>query len=294
MFDDDNSARRAFRTLGDEPAPPVVTTLDQVVRRGKRRVFVQRASAVAGVVAVVAGIGIGTILLRPDDQAGGVRVGDTTITTAPPAPPSSTSALPGWERVGRPSADGRKNCTTSGLPAVPDVDVPTLSADLVDAAVTAAVRTAIPIVNDEVILRPGAGTGGSTYLFVTAEVIMDNGIGQIQLELGRYGGSPLAAADASVGAYGGCQAPYRRVLADGTVLQLYEVNDYNPEHPVQPLRVYQPGGRMFTITAAGYSNADLVQGKNTTAYTVKGGRGKLPIPEAKLATVAELLASTMR
>ncbi|MDT7787900.1 MAG: hypothetical protein QOF58_6319, partial [Pseudonocardiales bacterium] len=48
----------------DTPAPPPTTTLDHVLKRGRRRVFAQRAGAMLGVVAVVAGVGFGAATLN--------------------------------------------------------------------------------------------------------------------------------------------------------------------------------------------------------------------------------------
>lgn len=128
---------------------------------------------------------------------------------------------------------------------------------------------------------------------VAVEVPMNGGLGQLWVETEGYGGTPRAAAEATVMVEGNCEAPYRRVLADGTVLQLYPTNDYAPEHPTRTVRVFGLGGHMYTITSAGYSKADIVQGEGTSAGKVVGGRGALPTTPEQLATIAERLATSL-
>lgn len=285
MFDNDDAARHALRTLTSEPAPPVATTLDQVVRRGKRRVFIQRAGSVAGVVAVVAAIGAGTILLRPGDQGDGVQVGTSNSATAPTYP---TSPMPGWEVVDMPAyaERGGKSCTNNETQVPPTGNVPFLPLAAVQSALTIAVKQALGAV-------PAAtfpSWSGSSTRFLVVEVPMDNGMGQLQLEATRYGGSPTRAADADRVAYGNCEAPLRRTLADGTVLQLYPKYDYHPKWPSQPLAIYQPNGRKYVITSAGYSEADMMPGKDSTSKTIVNGRGKLPTTQEQLAELAEAFA----
>lgn len=287
MFDDDNAARNALRTLNDDPAPPVATTVDQVLRRGRRRVFVQRASAVAGVVAVVAAIGVTAVLVRqgaPGD--GGVQVAEST--TAPPAP---TGPLPGWRTM---EIDA-STCKQNPLINVPGTPPDTL---LPEVLVTAAFTGAI-----EAVRGPLAGAATAQWEeyspkaegprgYVEAEVPMDNGNGQLQLEAQVYGGTPTARADAELYAYGDCRPPARHVLADGTVLQMFQADTRSPEQPTQHLRVYRPDGRVYIVTAAGWSEADMVP-VGGGAYMTKGGRGKLPTTDEQLAEIATRLVAKL-
>jgi hypothetical protein len=290
MFDDD-AARRALQALTDEPAPPATTTLDQVVSRGKRRVLVQRVSSVAVVVAVVAVIGIGAMLLRPGDENGsGVQVGDTPVLTTESTPPSSTTMpLPGWKALEVQNGDG--TCG-SGLPepGTPRGKMP--SKERIGKMFTAAVAE-------------GLGTSRlplewkayeSLSAFAVIEVDMDEGSGQVQLEVATYSGTPVEAADASFSPDGTCVAPYRRVLMDGTVLQLYKDATFSAKAPVQKLRIFRPDGFMYVVTSAGYSDGDYAasgadpQSTNPMGVPLNGGRGKLPLTEVQLAVVGLVIA----
>lgn len=286
MFDDDDAARHALQTLNDDPAPPPTTTVEQVLRRGRRRVFAQRASAVAGVVAVVAAIGVTAVLLRPSEPSGGVQVAEST--TAPPAP---TGPLPGWETIEIDESVCKQN---------PLINVPGIAPDalLPEAVVKQAFTGAI-----EAVRGPLAGAATAQWEeyspkadgprgYVVAEVPMDNGNGQLQLEAQVYGGTPTAMADASLYAYGDCRPPARRTLPDGTVLQMFQRDDFHPEQPMQHLQIYRPDGREYIITAAGWSEADMFP-VGGGASTPKGGRGKLPTTEAQLAEVAEKLVTNL-
>jgi hypothetical protein len=283
MFDDDSAARRALHTLTDEPAPPVTTTLDQVLRRGRRRVLVQRTGTVAAAVLMVATIGVGAMLLRPDTP----RDNDMRVATSAPAPVDGP--LPGWTYVGPP--DG--TCATDvALPPAPDI--PLLPVEIVEKAFTNSVERVMGDVPTTVgrywLVNSPKHDAPAGYL--TAEVPMSTGggNGQIQLEAYRYGGTPTEMADASVNVYGFCTRPARHVLADGTILQLYPVNNIAPAQPTQPVQLYLPDGRQYIVTAAGYSEADRVP-LDGGASTIRGGRGALPTTERQLADLALTLAS---
>jgi len=284
----EDAARRALGTLNDEPAPPVSTTLDEVFRRGRRRVLGQRVASVAGVMAVVAAIGAGAVLLRPGDGPDGVQVAGTT-TTAPPS--DKVAVLPGWQLVELPelNTDGT-SCQPrhdSGLPQPADVSL--LSQNRVSTAFTGAVGTVtgdaptITMVSWEGYSEKAMGPHG----YVAVEIGMGDGNGQLQLEVDRYGGTPTQAADASVVAYGNCDRPMRRVLADGTVLQLYPADRSDPLQPHQPLAIYTPGGHQYIVTAAGYGQEDV----SAAGGASTSGRGRLPTDDTQLAAVAlELVA----
>lgn len=286
MFDDD-VARDALRTLIDDPAPPVTTTVDQVLRRGRRRVFAQRASAVAGVVAVVAAIGVTAVLLRPTDPGSGMHVAESTT-----PPPSPAGPLPGWRTIEIDNATCKQN---------PMVDVPGRPPDslLPQSVVQPAFTTAVEVVTGPVASAETAqwtqyspkADGPRGY--VEVEVPMADGNGQLRLEAYVYGGSPTAMAEASLYAYGDCKAPARRTLPDGTVLQMFQRDDFHPEQPMQHLQVYRPDGREYVITAAGWSDADMVPVEGSSAYRVEGGRGDLPTTDAQLAEIATRLVTNL-
>lgn len=288
MFDDDNAARQALRTLNDDPAPPVATTVDQVLRRGRRRVFVQRASAVAGVVAVVAAIGVTAVLLRPGEQGGGVQVAESTTPTAPPAP---AGPLPGWETIPIDETTCKQNPLINVPGTPPDSLLPesVVKPAFIDAVQTVVGQVPMATTAQWEEYSPKAvGPRG----YVQTEIGMDNGNGQLQLEAYVYGGTPEAVANASLYAYGDCKPPARHVLADGTVLQLFQAETRDPEQPMQHLQIYRPDGREYIITTAGWSEADMIP-LGGGAYSVDGGRGKLPTTEAQLAEIAKGLVTNL-
>ncbi|HEX6359866.1 hypothetical protein [Actinophytocola sp.] len=299
MFDDD-AARRVLQALADDPEPPVETTFDQVLRRGRRRVFMQRAGAVAGVVAVVAAIGVGALILRPGDSSGnGVRVADSptapTSTSAGPestrttesTPLAPTAVLPGWAVVA--PIEGLE-CTVAVIgPGEPDIVLrPEETVKDVFVEAIADVRQLPPLTaTSEWQITSAKNYGPRGY--VTVKVPMDNGSGQLQLETGRFGGTPEEAANLDIFGYGQCELPQRRVLADGTVLQLYTAE--SGEQPTQFLNVYEPDGRFYNITSAGYSEDDAVLVGESKTYV--GGRGKLPTTQEQLADIAERFVTNL-
>jgi hypothetical protein len=289
MFDDD-AARRALQALTDEPAPPATTTLDQVVRRGKRRVLVQRASSVAVVMAVVAVIGVGAMLLRTDDDnGGGVQVGDTPVLTTEPTTPPSTMPLPGWKAI-KAQMEATGSCT-AGTPDPGRSDVRLPSKGRINTVFTAAVAEALGTTRSPLEWKAYE----PSRAFAVIEVDMDNGPGQVQLQVGTYSGKPVEAADAMLAPNGTCSALYRRVLTDGTVLQLYQDVTFNAKAPAQKLRVFRPGGLMYVVTSAGYSDTDYAasgidpEDANPVGVPPPSGRGKLPLTEVQLALVGVML-----
>ena len=47
------------------------------------------------------------------------------------------------------------------------------------------------------------------------------------------------------------------------------------------------------ITAAGWSEQDYVPASDSSAYSIDGGRGKLPTTEAQLAEIAENMVAKL-
>lgn len=287
MFDDE-SARRAFRTLTDEPAPPPTTTVDQVMRRGRRRVFTQRAGAAAGVMAVVAAIGVGTTLLRGGGED--LQVGDGPPTSTSEGPSGALDPLPpDWEQVPMPDRIVRSgaNCQDPHGPELPPE--PPLG-PLPEQQVTEAYEAAVgQVAGDEPTVTTSEWTNNSPKTsaprgYVAIEIPVGGGASgnaQLQLEVSRYGGRPDQIADATLTAYGNCVAPARHIAPDGTILQLYPVETLSLRQPIQHLRIYRPDNSAYTVTAAPFSEADIEYRKDGTA-SVNGGRGKLPVTQNEL------------
>jgi hypothetical protein len=258
MFDDDDATRRALHPLTDDPAPPVTTTVDEVLRRGRRRVFVQRVGTFAGVAGVVAAIGVGAVLLR--DQSGGIQVGDTNsasppglTTTGPPSQTRTEQSTPlvnggfRWDRVDMPpDADPGSGCVPMSQPP-PEHEVALLSEATVKTAFSDAVAKTITqqtIVVTSEWLEHSAKQDGAPRGYVHALV---GSSGRFELEAGRFGSTPEEFADWARTVYGNCDPPWRRVLDDGTVLQLFPVSADGTQH----LQIYRPDGRLYTISSIG-------------------------------------------
>jgi hypothetical protein len=288
MFHDDDSARRALRTITDDPAPPLTTTLDQVVRRGRRRVLVQRTGMVAGVMGVVAAIGVGAILLRPGD---GVQTATTVTMSAP-----STPALPGWEPVSLPASvrgiDGV--CKQDGIASLPPApNIPLLPAHVVrDALATAAQRTGMTMQLASSVWEPDSPKNAGPRGNLDFKIVMDNGQGRLQLEASRFGGTPTQVADASITVYGNCDTPMRLTRPDGTVLQLYPLDDRDRAAPSQRVQIYQPDGRMYVITSAAKTEENHQPPTVDHPQTVDGG--KVPVTEAQLAEFGTVFVANLR
>lgn len=286
MFPDDDAARHALHTLNDEPAPPVATSLDQVLRRGRRRVLARRVSAVAGVVAVVAAIGATTILLRGPEEPGGDRVQVAATTSATPTVPATV-----WETQPIDEETCKQN-PQHNIPGTPPETL--LPQDVVEPAFTSAIvdvvdPNLVPLGADWQEHSPKAG-GPRGY--IVAEIPVGDDYGQLQLEAEVFPGTPTQMADASLHSYGDCKAPMRHTLVDGTVMQLFRADRREPEQPTQHLQVFRPDGRMYIITAAGWSEQDYVPAAGGGHFIV-GGRGKLPVTERQLSEIAETMLTRL-
>jgi hypothetical protein len=272
MWDDERSAGVALRALYDDPAPPAVTTLEEVVRQGRRRVRTQRLNVLTLVVTLVAAAGGGLIWFRSltTDRP----VNDQLLATgAMPWPVD----LPGWSLVPATScaAPERAPAATS-YSLLPQEVLEPAFVDGVDAA-----SGTQPIVWMSHWSDPSRAD-------VAVEVPVDNAKASVYLEVSVTAVPvPEDAANVELWSFGPtCAAPMRRILASGAVMQLYAPDTRSPFAPVQHLRAYLPGGRIYMVTSAGWGRADLKAGVVTT------GRGKLPLDGRQLADVATRLIDT--
>lgn len=275
MWDDERSAGVALRAIYDEPTPPQLTTLDEVLRRGRRRVRVHRFGMLALVVSLVAAAGLGTMWLQYLSRGH----------TAPPVngmavafgPEEWPENLPGWTVVAT---------TTCLAPAHPmPVGVATvLPKEVLEPTFVTSV-SAVTGLEATLRLSEWSGTNGG---YVEVDVPVDNSFGSVQLfATVSESIEPVQAANADVNVYGTCSVPMRKVLTTGAVIQLYAPDVRSPFAPVQRLRTYLPNGRFYEVTSAGWSRDDLraVAGDPTSGL-VQTGRGRLPLDSTQLADVA--------
>lgn len=278
---DDEGAGVALRALRDEPAPPSVVTVEQVIRRGRRRVRAQRFGVLSLVIALVASAGVGMVLLRSwtsMDQA----IDNSPLLNVEPWP----AQLGGWSLVAKPNCEESKRLWDD------------LSAPLITT-----VRLTQTVAEPAFLGAITEATGGSasvvwsswerprhTYLEVSVPV--GDAVGTVRFEAtAAMGGPPAKAADADVGVYGTCEVPLRRILDSGTVLQLYAPDVRSPYAPVQHVRAYRPDGALYTISSAGWSAADIQPVAGDPGGVVTSGRGRLPLDSQELADVAVRMAA---
>jgi hypothetical protein len=256
---DDESAGNALGALAREPVPMATTSVEDVIRKGRRRLRVQRVATVGGVAAVVAVIAAGTLLFRPDGSGSGVPV------ATQPTASSTGNALTGYTPVIRPPGPGDVQTSTIGppssqttvttttkLPATTGVDnscgavfltpvhppgLPkgTVAQSLLQAYVTATGHSPIA-------LRP-AGRDTGAQPDAIQRVVVDDKTGQLVLDISVHGGTPEEAADASLGPAPECATPRRKTLPDGTVMQLFGRGSQ-----AQALQVFAPSGRTYLLT----------------------------------------------
>jgi hypothetical protein len=279
----DDELRDILRTVAEAPAPPATTTLERVVRRGRRRVLVQRGATVAAVIGVVAAIGVGGVLLRSATAGQDVRPAGTPL--SPVSPSSSSPApppmklLPGWTWApmsitgqgevcrGMPS-DGHEPGSLG--PVRPDVED----------AVTARF---VDVVQEQSGTEPTDAGWTPGHDILVFDFVRDGNLGIFELAIDSYGGTAEQAANADVAMNGNCDPPQRKQLADGTIVQLYPLEGEDGAAR-QRAAVYEPDGRYYLVSAGD------IGGQGQDSYPEPGSRGPLPLDVAELGEVARLLA----
>ncbi|HUQ54400.1 hypothetical protein [Lentzea sp.] len=285
----------------DVSAPPPTTTLDVVLKRGRRRVFAQRASAVLGVVAVVAGIGIGATTLnrapssepadQPDHGPATVEHSLTwpRVSTPPQQPygtwtPAATAPPPAGRPVLQlpqcnPRSRKLKFSVPTGLLRV---------SDNVVSSWIAAVRQQLP---EKQVAELTPGVGREEYDF---DVTDSGGTGSIRITAGRFTGPALQYADDSVWVTGDCEPPYRTVLADGTLIQLHSVHPFEPfQTLVQTMFVYRPDGLLIQLDLMNFGSPDKRPDPVQQNFWERTGAGRpdLPLTEEQFARLGPAVAA---
>ncbi|GGP37629.1 hypothetical protein [Saccharothrix coeruleofusca] len=317
MWDDEQELREVLRSEVEGPAPAPSTELAEVLRRGRRRVLARRAGAMAGVLAVVCGVGFGTMALRdlagPPVQVGkldGPAVTTTAPTATAPTANWTPASLPPRTPYGtwQPAASAPPPPDRSVL-SIPQCDmggdplgnlgtvVPPKS--LLDAWQAAVTEVAAPArvgpLNEQVLKankakRPDSVDAYQHWLDVTDPL----GTGGVWLSVGTHRGDPLKAADEQAFSQGNCAPPRRAVLPDSTVVQFYPVRPSEPFQSLsQVLRVYRPDGRLVQVEVHNYGSPDFRFRPDLEAFDRFGpGRATLPLSEDQLTRIGLALATT--
>ncbi|MET9227006.1 hypothetical protein [Lentzea sp. NPDC003310] len=287
----------------DVSAPPPTTTLDLVVKRGRRRVFAQRAGAVLGAFAVVAGIGIGAATLNL--AAPGPQQADR-----PDAGPTSVENSVGWPRVNTPPQIpyGTWSPASTAPPPVgravlsmPRCDiaqrkwamkVPVGSLQLNDEYVQKWIGTVRERLPELQVSDLAPKLDGERYLENAVDLSDSGGVGSVRLAAGRFEGTPLQYADDNIWTSGDCQPPYRTTLPDGTIVQLHGVRAAEPfQTLLQIMEVFRPDGLMLQLELTNYSSKDLLPSKEGSFWErVGAGRATLPLTEEQFSRLGPAIA----
>lgn len=278
-------------------APPPTTTLDHVLKRGRRRVFAQRAGAVLGVFAVVAGIGIGATTLNH-------AAPDPTPADPPNYGPATVEHATGWPRVDVPPQ------IPYGTWAPPPSGGPVVNIPLCSVKRPSAPRSpgfgAQPLAPELVAkwrekaeklvpeMTVGNVTGFPSNVLYEFDLSDSRGAGSIRIWAARFTGAPQAAADDGLWETGDCEPPRRLVQPDGSVVQLHSVRPFEPfQSMTQTLAVYRTDGLLVQLDLRSFSSKDFTADDpaNPSARKRTGaGRPTLPLTEEQFIKLGPVIA----
>lgn len=293
MWDDDELRAAVLAELDTAP-PATGGGLGDVVRRGRRRRRVRHAGTALAVVALLTATGAAATALGGDPL--------------PPAGPAAPSSEAPWPRADLPAQlptgvwhgsetappTGDERIAPYALCAIPDVihdrlDVYRATAEQ-QYKLTAALHATTPdqrislLLENHLVTYPEEREGWAYEIDVNAP----GGTGSLRFEIGDYTGTPLAAADTQAFDVGNCSPPKRHVLADGTVLQLYETGPSKSFRLLtQTLRIFLPNGRLYQVTVQSWGSPDFETdpGHPEGRTLVGAGRTTLPLTERQLAEI---------
>jgi hypothetical protein len=294
----DEDVRDALRTeLAERTPPPPRGGLAEVVGRGRRRRRTQQLGAAFAVAVAFAGTAVvasalgepnasppaSTVTTTPSpDPAAAWPTADlpphtpyTTWTPGPTAPPPA----------GRPIEVVPK-CSISDISAR-DLDTVRVGPDLQQRVVDMVRAVTGGATVGEVVERnfgPTSPGASDSYVYL-ADITDADGTGSMEFSAGSFSGDPLAAADEQAFLELNCDPPKRHVLPDGTVLQIYARQPNEPFQSLsQVLRVYRPGGELFTLTVLNYGTPDFAPDPDRPGIPqrVGAGRATLPLTEGQL------------
>jgi hypothetical protein len=295
-----------LRAMADVTAPPATTGLDDVLRRGRRRVYALRAGAAAGVVAVIAGAGFTALTLRGAPTSLPPADGGPAVTTTNAAPIVQVTP---WPRVdlplpvpygtwspgeSAPPAPGR-SVPPIPLCSTPDDRVSQLArsapmapavAKAVGEVVGLVAPLAVPSDLKTAVLRPD--TPEASY-FQWIDVTDAGGTGSVVISEGHFPGAPVDAADRDAFADRNCSPPNRLVTDDGTVLQYASPAPWEPfQSLTQTLRIYRPDGTLVELEQRNYGSPDLRVNEDDWSFDHFGkGRGTLPLTAEQLMAIGD-------
>jgi hypothetical protein len=276
-------------------APPPTTTLDTVMKRGRRRLFAQRAGAMLGVVAVVAGIGIGATTLNqaaPPEPADQPNDGPATVEHAltwprvstPPQQPYDT-----WKPA--PSAPPPSGRQVAEIPLCSMRTHMGLGTEQLSTEFVSALLELVPRELPEKTIRNALGNSAGTVQF---DVTDSQGTGSIRISGARFTGTPQSYADERLWETGDCEPARRLSSSDGTVMQLHSVRPFEPfQSLVQVLSVYRKDGLLVQLELRNFGSPDMTPDPKQPGSLRRTGAGRatLPLTEEQFARLGPAVAA---
>jgi hypothetical protein len=302
MWDEDDLGAALRTELAQRTPPRRRGGLADAVARGRRRRRRQQFGAALAAAAVVAGVA--TVVVSagalPSDGQNVAATGTTTTGMSPTEAPWPRADLPAhsphttWTPAPTaPPPAGRpvEPVPRCEVPDITDRDLDSVRADL--SALQQQVWQALAAVADDATLGllgetklPSTRSNtGHTFTY-DVDVSDAGGTGSVRFSFGRFTGDPLTAADDQAYDMYNCQAPKRHVLADGTVLQIYDVAPSDPFASLnQTLRIYLPDGQLYSLSVRNFGSPDFATNREDPGHPhrVGAGRATLPLTERQLA-----------
>ncbi|MFJ8960085.1 hypothetical protein ACIRG5_11925 [Lentzea sp. NPDC102401] len=277
----------------DVSAPPPTTTLDHVLKRGRRRVFAQRAGAMFGVAVAVVGIGIGATTLNH-------AAPDRTPADQPNEAPSTVEHTLGWPRVNTPTRAPYRTWSPAASGGGAAIDIPLctvkapsvprepgLGAQPLARELVAKWRDQAEKLLPEMTI--GEVTGFPSNVLFEFHVSDSSGTGSIRIWAARFAGTPQASADDGLWETGDCEPARRLVQPDGSVAQLHEVRPHESIQALtQTLAVYREDGLLIQIEQRNYTSASVTA--RTPANPDVTGRPTLPLTDEQFSRLGPIIA----
>ncbi|MFB9906493.1 hypothetical protein [Allokutzneria oryzae] len=249
MWDDEKDLRAALHRVVDVSAPPPATRVEEVIRRGRRRVLITRIGTVASAIVAVVGIGVGAAAL------GNIGLGADGERLPPAGPAISTSPLPSVPREGWVVHQPIYTTTTKEVPGIGSVPDKSTTCT----PITLPVASGREVLPEEKYLPVFLDTlrksfpGESVQTLSKTWVNVNRGLADVavyskdkktqrtfSLSAGRYGGTLEQAAEYYATANGRSCPPKMHWLhlPNGAIVQATD----------EGIQSFTPSGRWYRIT----------------------------------------------
>jgi hypothetical protein len=297
MWDEDDLGAALRAELAQRTPPRPRSGLVDAVARGRRRRRRQQFGAALAAVAAVAGVATVVVSAAALPSGGqDVAATGTTPTEAPWPRADLPAHSPHTTWTPAPTAPPPAGWPTGPVPRceIPDItgrdldsvraDLPALQQQVWQALAEVAENATVGLLGQ--LKLPSTGPNPHDTFTYTADVTDTGGTGSVVLTFGRFTGDPLTAADEQAYDMGNCQPPKRHVLADGTVLQIYDVAPSDPFASLnQTLRIYLPDGQLYSLSVRNFGSPDFATNREDSGHPHRVGPGRptLPLTEKQLA-----------